>query len=417
MINDLNWKRIAEIGGGVLFVALVVWFFFFRSSSGLAPTDTATQQTFGQADAVSGAPAATVDDSNTAASIQSPVSKQKVFKISDGPVAGAAFMQEPRPTTTVARFVVQQSGHVLDLAIDSPGSVAHAISNTTIPGASQVVWEMQSDASRQVAAGAILQYLDNGVTKTVILSFPATTTDTSAAPVRIQFLPNDLQSVAASPDGSSIVYLAATAGGSDGYTARADGTGAKKLFSLPLSQVLLSWPSAGTILAVSKAAAGVPGIAFSINSGSGTVAPLLYANGLTATADPSFSQVVYQSVTAQSRQTYTHNTATNLDRPLSFDPMPEKCIWSRVEQGLMYCAVPLSYTAPGFIDLWHQGAVSAADSVVAYHLTTGQTTVIASPGGTDGGVASDIMQMSLSSDEKYLLFVSKGTRSLWGVKL
>jgi hypothetical protein len=27
------------------------------------------------------------------------------------------------------------------------------------------------------------------------------------------------------------------------------------------------------------------------------------------------------------------------------------------------------------------------------------------------------MQMALSADENYLLFVSKGTRSLWGVRL
>jgi len=415
-MQNLNWKLIAEIAGGVLFVGLLVWFFFLRSP-GLEPSETAQLQTFDTADTRTGVSATGEQNSNVAESIQSPTSAQKIFKISDGPVAGATFMQEPRPTTTVARFVMQQNGHVLDLAIDSPGSVSRAVSNTTIPGVSRVVWEIQKDAARQVAAGALMQYIDGQTIKTVLLSFPPAGTSNSPAPVRIQFLPNNLQTAAASPDGLSIAYLVATAGGSDGYVARADGTNPQKLFSLPLSQVLISWPSAQTILATSKAAAGVPGIAFSINTTSGAVSPLLYASGLTTTADPSFSQVVYQTATPESRRTYTHNTKTNLDRPLSFDPMPEKCVWSALSASTMYCAVSLDYTVPNFIDFWYKGTGSVADSILSYNLVTGKNTLIAVPGGPDGGVASDIMQMALSADEKYLLFVSKGNRSLWGVRL
>lgn len=418
-MNTLNWKLIAEITGGVLFVALLVWFFFFRSP-GLEPTATTPQQTFGQGDTRTGVTATQGQGSGAGETLQSPVSKQKIFKISDGPVAGATFMQDGRPTTTVARFVMQQNGHVLDLAIDSPGSVSHAASNTTIPGAQRVVWERQVVASRQVAAGAVLQYADGDTIKTAALIFPVastTSTTTAQAPVRIQFLPDNLRSLAASPDGLSLAYLVATASGSDGYVARYDGTNAKKVFSLPLSQVALSWPSAGTILATTRAATGVPGIAFSVNAISGAIAPMLYTQGLTATADPAFGQVVYQSATDQTRTTYSHNTKTNIDRPLSFSPSPEKCVWSRLQESAMFCAVPLSYTAPDYLDSWYKGTASAADSIVYYNFMTGETTIVATPGGADGGDASDIMQMALSSDEKYLLFVSKGARSLWGVRL
>jgi hypothetical protein len=418
-MKNLNWKLLAEVIGGVLFVALLAWFFFFRSP-GLQPADTAAQQTFTQNTGSTGVNAANGQDTNAAEAITLPVSTQNIFKISDGPVAGAAFMQATRPTTTIARFVMQQSGHVLDLAIDSPGSVARAASNTTIPGASRVIWEMQTTAARQVAQGAVLQYVDSGTIKSVALIFPPASTTASStmqAPVRIQFLPDNLTGVAASPDGLSMAYLVATASGSDGYVARYDGTNPKKLFSLPLSQANISWPSGGVILASTPAAAGVPGIAFSVNATSGAVAPLLYAMGLTATADRTFSRVVYQSASAQDRLTYTHDTKSNLDRPLSFDPIPEKCIWSALQESTMFCAVPLAYTGPGYLDLWHQGAASAADSIVSYNLVTGQTNIVATPGGTDGGAASDILQMALSADEKYLLFVSKGSRSLWGVRL
>ncbi len=418
-MQNLNYRLIAEIVGGALFVILVVWFFFFRSTPGLTPAETAPQQTFGQGDTRTGANATPTDAANIGESIQSPVSTKKVFAISKGPVAGAAFMQEPRPTTTIARFVMQQSGHVLDLAIDSPGAVAHSASNTTIPSVARVAWAMQYRAGRLVASGAILQYLDNSTIKTVILTFPepATTTQTLPSPVRIQFLPDDIRSVAASPDGTAIAYLVTTTLGSDGYIAKADGSNQKKLFSLPLSQVLLAWPAPSILLATSKAATGVAGIAFSINTTSGAAAPILYATGLSTTADPNFSYVVYQSASIADHTTYAHNVKTNLDRPLSFDPIPEKCIWSRLEASVMYCAVPLTYTAPNYLDLWHAGSASAADSIIKYNLITGATTIIATPGGADGGVPSDVMQMALSADEKELLFVKKGDRSLWGVKL
>jgi hypothetical protein len=419
-MTTLNWKLIAEIAGGVLFVALLVWFFFIRQTTTLEPAETAPQQTFGQSDTRTSTGAQpTTDGTNVAEAIPSPVSKQKVFKMSDGPVAGAAFMQELRPTTTIARFVMQRNGHVLDLAIDSPGSVARAASNTTIPGVSRVIWELQNSAARQVAAGAALQYLDSMTVKTVLMTFPQATTTTPAvqAPVRIQFLPDNLVSVASSPDGLSLAYLVKTALGADGYVARADGSNPRKLFSLPLSQLILTWPSAQTMLATTPSAAGVAGIAFSVDATSGATAPILYAAGLSTNADRTFGKVVYQSANNTARTTYVHDTKTNLDRPLSFDPMPEKCAWSRTEAMYMYCAVPLSYVPPTYNDLWHQGSGSAADSIVAYDLLTGQTTVVATPGGTDGGEVSDIAELAVSPDNRYVLFVKKGDRSLWGVRL
>ncbi len=415
-MQNLNLRLVAEIIGGALFVLLVIWFFFLRTP-GLEPTDTAAQQTFGTGDERTQVSPTASTGNDGAGVLESPVSQQRVFKISDGPVAGATFMQEARPTTTVARFVMQQNGHVLDLAIDSPGSVARAISNTTIPGAKEVVWEIAKDNARQVAQGAILRYIDQTIIKSVLLLFPQSATTTSVAAVRIQFLPDNILSLAASPDGASVVYLVATAAGSDGYVARADGTNPKKLFSLPLTQMTVQWPSVGTILATTKAATGVPGMAFSISAASGAVSPILYASGITTTADFGFNQVVYQSANGATRFTYAHNTKTNLDRSLSFDPMPDKCIWSRLQTSTMFCAVPLTYIVPEYNDLWYQGADSAADSIVSYNLITGKNTVLATPGAEDGGTAADIAHMALSADEKYLLFVKKGDRSLWGVRL
>lgn len=415
-MQNLNWKLIAGAAGGIVLALFLAWFFFIRGTPQLKPGETTPQQTFGESSVQTGT--LPLQEENVAEVLPSPTSVEKVFAVSDGPVAGAVFMQEARPTTTIARFVMQRNGHILDLPIDSPGAVSRSASNTTIPGIAKTVWVMRNESGRQVAAVALMQYLSENTVKTLSVAFPAATSTLNApAPVRIQFLPDNIASVAASPEGTRIVYLVPTPAGSDGYIAQADGSNPSRLFSLPLSQVVISWPSANTILATSKAAAGVPGIALIINPVSGAVAPTLYTAGLTTTADPTFSHVVYQSAGATG-VTYVHDMRTNLDRALSFDPLPEKCAWSRLRQSYLYCAVPLSSFVPThYIDLWHQGSASAVDSIVSYNLLTGQTAIVATPGSSDGGTPSDILQMALSADEKYLLFVKKGDRSLWGVRL
>jgi len=335
---------------------------------------------------------------------------QNVFKINDGPVMGATLMQYGRPTTTVARFVMQDSGHVFDLPLDSPGSVARAVSNTTIPGLSTATFSERGN-------GLILQYLDNGVVKTVHLGFPpATTTITTSGAVKLQFFPNGLSQVAVSPDGVSAAYLVQTTGGVDGYIAKADGTGNKKLFSLPLTQLLLSWPSASTMLAQSTSAAGVAGVVFSIDAKSGNTLPLIYAPGITATADKDFGTVVYQTV-GTNRAAYARDTKTGNNIPLSFSPSPEKCVWSTVASSTMYCAAPLGYTEPNFLDFWYQGTGSVADSIFGFNVRTGASNIAAAPGSRDGGEQSDIAELAVSPDDKYLLFIRKGDRSLWGVRL
>jgi hypothetical protein len=83
----------------------------------------------------------------------------------------------------------------------------------------------------------------------------------------------------------------------------------------------------------------------------------------------------------------------------------------------MYCAAPLQYVPPAYLDLWHQGAASVADALFSFDVSTGKSEILAAPGGAEGGVESDIAELAVSPDDHYLLFVTRGDRSLWGVRL
>lgn len=409
MGSQLKW--IGVLLAGLALAGLAAWFFFLRDTAP-ATEDSSPAIGLGVGDdrTVVVPPAST--DTDSGAITSEPQAPQKIFKVADGPITTATLVQTALPTTTLARYVLQENGHAFDLVLDSAGAVPRALSNTTIPGTVRGVWAQRGGA-------VILQYQDAGIVKSVYLGFPpisATSTD-STRPVQIRFFPDNVSDLASSPNGGSVAYLLSTNAGTDGYTANPDGTASKKLFSLPFSETTVSWPSQGTLLLSTKSAAGVPGAAFSVNAQSGGASPMLYAPGLTLAADRTFSNVVYRTASAANAASFTHDVKTGKESGLSYDPIPEKCVWSPLATSTMYCALPLQYVPGNYLDLWHQGTASAADGIVSFVLPSGQSAILAVPGESDGGVPSDIAEMAVSPDEKYLLFIKKNDQSLWGVRL
>ncbi|HVY73086.1 MAG TPA: hypothetical protein VG984_03510 [Candidatus Paceibacterota bacterium] len=396
-----NIIKITIVAGVLILLGVAGLVFFFSRT-----TPTSTSRTIGGFFGISQNVSTTQPDSGeTNGALNGNPTAQKVFKIADGPIAGAVFYQTGNPTTTIARYVVATNGHILDQPIDVPGAAARPASNTTIPGIVSAAWGRQ-------ATSTILQYVDSGVVKSVSFTFTATTS-TVFVPPRIQFLPNNILSLAISPDSRSVAYLIATNGGSDGYIADVSGANPKKLFSVPFSQVLISWPTQSTLLVETKSAVGVPGVAFSVNSKTGVLVPMLYADGLSAIANSTFSKILYQTTANSEIKTYAHDTATGKDTSLVNNPILEKCAWSTVTNVVLYCAVSLDVTQNP--DLWHQGLLSSQDSIVQYDSNGGGGSVVTLPG--NGGMSGAIEQIGVSPDGAYLWFITRGDQSLWGVRL
>jgi hypothetical protein len=396
----------------VIAIAVGGWFFFHLPAPAAETVLPGNGFGVGDTRTVTVTPTTATGGENTVVTgATSQQSNQKIFKVTDGPVTTATLIQTLHPTTTIARYVLQENGHIMDLVLDNSGVVARAISNTTIPGTAHGLWASNGN-------GALLQYLEGNTVKSLYVGLPAVTnaTTTKNQAVHIQFLPDNVMDVSFSPDGKNIGYLLKSASGSDGYTIAINGSSSKKLFSTPLSELLLSWASITKMLLQTKSSAGVTGAAFSVNTQTGAVSPLVYAPGLTAIADLAFAHVVYQTRTADT-SSYVHDTKTGKDKALSFSPIPEKCVWSNVNSSVMYCAAPLQFIDSSYLDQWHQGTASVPDAIFAFNVTTGKSAILAAPGDTDGGVASDIVELSVSPDDHYLLFIKKGDRSLWALRL
>ena len=116
------------------------------------------------------------------------------------------------------------------------------------------------------------------------------------------------------------------------------------------------------------------------------------------------------------RVTYSHDVRSGLDSALSFDPLPEQCVWSGLASSTAYCAAAAAYVPENYADLRNSGEISVAQQIVSYNAES-LATLIAVPGGADGGITSDIAALALDRSERYILFIKKGDRSLWGVRL
>ncbi len=396
-----------SIGAIIILLGAGMWFLFFRSS---APFPVSTSS-FGFPSAGNTTFSSGNGNTLTSQTTESSNSNEKIFNISPGPVTSAVFIQQNNPTTTIARFIMQDTGHVSDVPLDMSGVAPETISDVTIPGAQKAVWAQGGNA-------VLLQYVDTTNTiKTIYLGFTLSTSTTPSSPKEVQFLPDNILGLAVSPDGGSISYLLKNqSGGVNGYVAAVDGHNPRELFSIPFTQLLISWPTPQMIILQTKSAADTPGIVFEVGVKSGAIVPLLYGDGLTALANKDLSEILYQTRSNGVNLSYVHLLHSGGDVSV-FDVFPEKCVWDALVTYRLYCAMPTQNVDASYLDAWHQGIVNIPDYIEGIDFSNGNTSSAIAVPGQDGGSQTSITQLTISPDDRYLMYISRGDRSLWGVRL
>ena len=138
--------------------------------------------------------------------------------------------------------------------------------------------------------------------------------------------------------------------------------------------------------------------------------------GLTALANPTLSRVVFSESTERSlslKQLTTKNGAVT-DLPLA-TLARDKCIWDRSDT-LLLCAVPSDLPPALYPDAWYQGAAVLSDDLWLADTLSGAVILVALLEET-AGIAIDVIDPFLSSDERYLFFRNKNDSTLWSLKL
>ncbi len=407
-------KKILILILALALIAVSIFFFFYKPSAPETEGESVNVGNFFP----SGENSSTTTGTSTNNDLTNPdgslsgSSLSRLRQISQDPTSGAGIVR--LSNKSLLRYIDKATGHIFETPVETIGLTK--ISNTTIPKIYESVWT-------ENGSGVVIRYLkeDRETIESFYAKLKSATTTGSEDGVTPQtlegtFLPQQIKTIAVSPQKTNIFYISETEEGSVGIESLPNGNGKKELFRSPLKEWLVSWPKADTLTLTTKPSAGISGILYFFNKTKGRLDKILRAPSLTTLTSPDATQVLYGENTSglTTISIYAVSTKQNISFPLA--TLPEKCLWSSTEKAVVYCAVPRSPLLGDLPDVWYQGLVSFSDDIWKVNLDTGETTRLSSP-ETEARVEIDAINLFTTATEDYLFFTNKKDDSLWSVRL
>ncbi|MBI5126288.1 MAG: hypothetical protein HZA80_00785 [Candidatus Taylorbacteria bacterium] len=350
------------------------------------------------------------------------------------PVAGA--MASTTASSTIVRYVDRGVGHIYEISLTSNDS--QKITNTTIPRVYTTTWNRQGTA-------VILRYIKEGSTiisnfyadiippkKIVASSSPKTATSTATStivstPTPVQdvvgelkgrFFPSNIIDIAVSPKGDRLFILSEEGEGSVGYLSRFTGDTRTQIFNSPLTQWNVDWNNEDSIILTTKATYAGVGFAYLIDLKKGTTEKILGPlRALTTKASTDTTQLFYTSSVDGKRfisKIFTLKDQTSQD--VVFRTLPEKCVWSKKNSSIIFCAVPTDLRDTNLPDSWYQGKVSFVDTVWELDTETGEVRQLSNLLDQSGKII-DVTNPFLDPKENFLIFTNKRDLTLWSLDI
>lgn len=302
---------------------------------------------------------------------------------------------EPVPAI---RYVERATGHIYERYLDNKNE--GKISNSTIPS----IYEALFDGS---AKTIIYRYLSSD--EKSISSFIA-----SLGGPKGEFLPSGINDMALSVDKTKLFYLVSNTNGVTGTVKSLTDTKKSVVFSSAYSEWIPQWVGDTTIYLTTKAASSVNGSLFKLNTTSGVLTKVLGGiAGLTTLANPTGTQILYNTSYDYGPKLSIFNTSNHLSTDLSVYGLPEKCIWS-ISTPTLYCALPNTINGSQYPEVWYQGQVSFDDHIVKINTITGQISTIAD---STNETPVDATHLFLDDKEENLFFINKKDSTLWSLDL
>ena len=233
--------------------------------------------------------------------------------------------------------------------------------------------------------------------------------------VKGTFLPEGIQDMSLTTDGTSVFYLFKNEDNMIGVILNLVTNKKVQIFNSLFSEWLSVFPNNKMITLTTKPASGFPGYMYQIDPNSKNLMfqVLGNINGLTTLASPNGKLILYGDDNL-SLNIYHPNTKTAT--PVGVRTLPEKCVWGNVGDTL-YCAVPKFIEASAYPDSWYQGETSFSDQIWKIDVVAGNATMITDPATLSPREDLDGIKLMLDTDENYLFFVNKKDSFLWELSL
>lgn len=345
----------------------------------------------------------------------------RLRKIYEYPVAGSllfSIINSKKETESFIRFVDRATGHVSEA---TPFSLSISkISNTTITKTYEALF-----ASENSFLGRFLDSLNDDIIKTYSITLRekpkplATSTPINTIPKESigTYLEEGIKELVVSPKGDKIAYLVYENDGGSIIISNINGTNKRKIYSSPLREWLLYWQNENTLVIQTKPSGFTVGFAYSLNTVTGVTTKIVgNIAGMTILPNKiSSSYLLGQGGNSLSLFSLKQlNGQNNIN--LLAKTLPEKCVWAKTENSIIYCAVPTNIPNGVYPDYWYQGKISFNDALWKINTETATTNMLSIP-IQDSGENIDAFNLQISSDDSYLTFQNKKDLSLWGLIL
>jgi hypothetical protein len=235
-------------------------------------------------------------------------------------------------------------------------------------------------------------------------------------------LPADTIGYAVSPQKDKVFILvqqgSTGSNGSIGYVANFDGTKATQIFTTPLTQLNVDWPSDNIITITNKGTADRAGFLYFVNPKTGTWRKILGPlNGLSTKVSPDGKRI-FISVSGTSNDVISgiYNVASSSATDVVLHTLADKCVWGNFYTEIVYCAVPFQSISATYPDDWYKGTLSTVDKIWQINAVTGETKLVAPLIGQADRVI-DAYNLGVDAKDNYLFFVNKNDLSLWSLDL
>lgn len=349
----------------------------------------------------------------------------RLYELHKAPVAGVGIFETGKsPLLYVsARYLERGLGNIFETPLASLTETR--VSNETHQGIAEALW---GNGGQSV----VIRYLDNQIDnliKTHVLnlsigtSFTGMSTTTASTQTMFLkteevFLPDAIPFLSVSQDKSDkIFYLEdlgiSTAGLVSGYR----NSNPTNIFNSAFSEWLPQMPNQNLVTLTTKPSAKVPGYLFFLTPKTKAVTRILGGiNGLTTLTSPDGKFVLYSQTGDGAPDLLSYDVSKKQSSQLSLQTLPEKCVWSQKNLTVVYCAVPQSISQGTYPDQWYQGVLSFSDALWRIDVSTQNTQMIMTPGDYNAP-SLDMTDLTVSSDDSYLVFLNKISGTPWVYRL
>ncbi|MEX1028383.1 MAG: hypothetical protein WD049_10340 [Candidatus Paceibacterota bacterium] len=367
-----------------------------------------TSGAFGQGEGEEGRSAT---DSSGAAGDAEQQTLPALRRISEAPIAGATVFAEGAGTSSdvTVRFVDRAKGHVLQASIRRGGLTL--ISSETLSQIYRAEWLTENSA--------LIQQIQNSfqpVTQLLVVN-EENAADGANGTADVYYYPEQIDQVAPAPGSERFAMIELLRDGGSALSILSSSGDRGQIFTHPITEWQLDWPSEGTLTLTTKPGHGVNGYLYTLDTTGSTFRRLLGdIPGLTALLSPDETRFLYSESTANRFRLRHRSLEDGSQRVLGSTTLPEKCVWSSAAPAVAYCAVPSSIPAGTYPDDWYQGRVHFADALVRLDLADSQTTPLIDLSAR-AREDIDAVDLFLGPNEEYLFFTNKNDGFLWSYRL